>query len=75
MGKLTGSGINSLTAPFRWIAVTGIAFFLSAGDIYILRAWIYMALYFLGALISGFLPFRKFPELLNDRGRIKEGTV
>ncbi|MBD3180263.1 MAG: isoprenylcysteine carboxylmethyltransferase family protein [Candidatus Latescibacteria bacterium] len=74
-GRLTGSGVNAFTAPFRWIIVTGAVFFISAGEISIPRAWIYTGIYSLGALVTGILLLRKSPELLNDRGRIKEGTV
>ena len=72
--KLTKSGINALTGPFRWIIVTGIIYFIASGRIDIPRAWIYMGVYIVGSLISGFLLIKRSSELLNQRGKIQEGT-
>ncbi len=72
--KLTKGGINALTAPFRWIIVTGIVYFLSAGALNITRVWLYIAIYIFGSALIGILLMRKSISLLNDRGEIKEGT-
>lgn len=72
--KLTMVGINALTSPFRWIIVTGIIYFIASGSIDILRAWAYIGVYIVGSLVGGILLVKKVPELLNQRGKIQEGT-
>ncbi len=72
--KLTKSGINAFLAPIRWIIVTGLVFFLTAGKINILRAWIYIGIYAIGGLIISFILFKKTPKLLNDRRKMQKGT-
>lgn len=72
--KLTKSGIRSFLAPIRWIIVTGLVYFLASGEIGILRAWIYIGIYVLGGLIIGIMLLKKSPKLLNDRGKMQEGT-
>jgi len=72
--KLTKSGIKAFLAPIRWIIVTGLVFFLTSGEINILRAWIYIGIYAIGGLIIGVMLLKKSPELLNDRGKMQEGT-
>lgn len=72
--KLTKSGIKAFLAPIRWIIVTGLVFFLTSGEINILRAWIYIGIYAIGGLIIGVTLLKKSPRLLNDRGKMQEGT-
>lgn len=72
--KLTKSGIKAFLAPIRWIIVIGLVFFLASGEISILRAWIYIGIYALGGLIIGIILLKKSPKLLNDRGKMQEGT-
>jgi protein-S-isoprenylcysteine O-methyltransferase Ste14 len=72
--KLTKSGIKAFLAPIRWIIVTGLVFFLASGEISSLRAWIYIGIYALGGLIIGIILLKKSPKLLNDRGKMQEGT-
>lgn len=71
---LTRTGINALTSPFRWIIVTGIIYFIASGRIDILRAWLYIGVYFAGSIITSFIFIKKVPELLNQRGKMQEGT-
>jgi len=40
--KLTQTGINAITSPFRWIIITGIIYFIASGTIEIIRVWLYM---------------------------------
>ncbi|MGI5847428.1 MAG: methyltransferase family protein [Candidatus Cryptobacteroides sp.] len=72
--KLTKSGVRAFLAPLRWIIVTGLIFFLASGEINILRAWIYIGIYAVGGLIVGVIVAKKSPELLNNRGKVQEGT-
>lgn len=72
--KLTKTGINALTSPFRWIIITGITYFFAAGAIEILRAWLYIGVYIIGSIASGILLIKKTPQLLNQRGKIQEGS-
>lgn len=72
--KLTKHGIKTFLAPINWIIVTGLVFFISAGGITHLRAWIYMGIYAIGGLIIGMILLKKSPKLLNDRGKMQEGN-
>jgi len=72
--KLTKSGIKTFLAPIRWIIITGLVFFLASGTIDILRAWIYIGVYALGGLIIGLVMLKKSPKLLDERGKMQEGT-
>ena len=72
--QLTKSGIKAFLAPIRWIIITGLFFFLASGEINNLRVWIYICVYAIGGLIIGILLYKKSPELLNDRGKMQEGT-
>lgn len=72
--KLTKSGIKSFLAPIRWIVITALVFFLSSGEINNLRVWIYFVVYAAGGIIIGIILKRKSPKLLNDRGKMQEGT-
>ncbi len=44
--KLTKTGINAITSPFRWIIITAIIYFIASGTIEIIRVWIYRVLLF-----------------------------
>jgi len=72
--KLTKTGINAITSPFRWIIITGIIYFIASGTIEIIRAWMYMGFYIIGSLVSSIILIKKTPELLNQRGKMQEGT-
>lgn len=72
--KLTKSGIKTFLAPIRWIIITGLVFFLASGTIDILRAWIYIGVYAFGGLIIGLVMLKKSPKLLDERGKMQEGT-
>ena len=51
-----------------------VAFFLAAGRLDILRAWIDFGLQFLGAIVGAIIMWKLAPELANQRASIKEGT-
>ena len=72
--RLTKSGLITFLAPIRWIIVTGLVFFLASGDISFLRVWIYIVIYGTGGLVVGAILLKKSPKLLNDRGKMQEGT-
>jgi len=72
--KLTKSGIRAFMAPIRWIIITAIVYFLTAGEINIFRAWIYIGIYAIGGLIIGLILLKKTSKLLNERGKMQEGT-
>jgi len=72
--KLTKLGIKAFLLPIGWITVTGLVFFLASGEINILRAWIYIVIYAFGGLIIGIVLLKKSPKLLNERGKMQEGT-
>ena len=72
--KLNKWGVNAITSPFRWIIVTGIVYFVAAGEIYILRAWLYIGAYMVGSSIGSIVLVKNVPELLNQRGKMQKGT-
>jgi len=72
--KLTKSGEKAFLAPISWIIITGLVFFPASGEINNLRVWIYIGIYAVGGLIIGILLKKKSPKLLNDRGKMQEGT-
>ncbi len=72
--KLTKTGINEITSPFRWIIVTGIIYFIASGTIKIIRVLLYIGFYIIGSLVSSILLIKKNPKLLNQRGKIQADT-
>jgi protein-S-isoprenylcysteine O-methyltransferase Ste14 len=72
--KLNKTGIFVVTAPFRWLIITALFFFIALGRIDIIRAWIYIGCYFIGSLFSCYIFIKKVPGLANERGKIKQGT-
>ncbi len=71
---LNSAGKRALVSPIRWIIIAGVVFFIAAGTIDILRAWIYIVIYAIGGLALGLLLYKKSPQLLNDRGEVKPGV-
>jgi protein-S-isoprenylcysteine O-methyltransferase Ste14 len=71
---LTKSGRNAFWSPVRWIIIAGIIFFLAAGKLDIMNAWVYIVIFAAGGLAIGLLLKKKSPQLLNDRGEIKPGS-
>lgn len=67
-------GINAITAPVRWILVTGMVYCIATGKIDIPSAWLYNSAYLVGAVAGSMLLLKKVPELLNQRGKIQAGT-
>jgi protein-S-isoprenylcysteine O-methyltransferase Ste14 len=72
--KLTKTGINAIISPFRWIILIGIVYFIASGTIETIRAWLYIGFHIIGSLVGSFLLIKKTPELLNQRGKMQEGT-
>ncbi|MBN1500489.1 MAG: isoprenylcysteine carboxylmethyltransferase family protein [Spirochaetes bacterium] len=72
--QLKKSGINAITSPFRWIIITGIVYFIASGTIEIFRVWLYIGFYTVGSIICGTILLKKAPDLLNQRGKMQEGT-
>lgn len=72
--KLSKSGFFALTGPLRWILISGLIFFLSAGKADILRAWLYFSIILVGSTIGSVFLFIKSPGMLNARGSKGAGT-
>ncbi|KAA3631956.1 MAG: isoprenylcysteine carboxylmethyltransferase family protein [Bacteroidetes bacterium] len=72
--SLNSAGKRALAAPVRWIIIAGVVFFIAAGTIDILRAWIFILIYAVGGLALGGVLYKKSPQLLNDRGALKPGA-
>lgn len=54
--------------------MTGIIYFIASGTIEVIRAWLYIGFYFIGSLVSSIILIKNNPELLNQRGKMQEGT-
>jgi len=72
--QLNKTGINVILAPYRWLVIQALVFFIAAGRIDIPRAWIYFGLAFTITTISAFIMWKYAPELANQRGEMKPGT-
>jgi protein-S-isoprenylcysteine O-methyltransferase Ste14 len=72
--RLNRDGIKYLLTPFRWTILMTIAFFVAAGRLDIVRAWLAFGIHFLGALAGAILMARFAPGLANQRASIKPGT-
>ncbi len=70
---LNKSGKRAFWSPIRWIVIAGVIFFVVAGKLDIINAWIYIVIFALGGVANGLLLKKKSPQLLNDRGEIKPG--
>jgi len=72
--KLTKSGRLAISAPFRWITVSMLIFFIALGQTDFVRAWIYAGVYISGALIHSFILLTRMPELIDARGKVQKGS-
>jgi protein-S-isoprenylcysteine O-methyltransferase Ste14 len=72
--RLNNDGIKYLLAPFQWTILMGVGFFLAAGQLNILRAWLALGIHFLGAIAGAILMWKFAPELANRRASIQKGT-
>ena len=72
--QLTRDGVKTILMPFGWKAVFFICFFLAAGRLDIPRAWIFLAMDYLGLIVVSVVFWKLAPELANQRATIKEGT-
>jgi protein-S-isoprenylcysteine O-methyltransferase Ste14 len=72
--KLNKDGIKALLALFRWRIVMVVAFFLAAGRLDILRAWLFFSIHLIGAIMGAVIMWKLAPELANQRASVKEGT-
>lgn len=72
--RLSRDGIKYVIAPFRWNILMAVAFFLAAGRMDILRAWIAFGLHLGGAIVGAILMLKFAPELANRRASAAEGT-
>jgi protein-S-isoprenylcysteine O-methyltransferase Ste14 len=72
--QLTKDGVKTILMPFGWKTVFFICFFLAAGRLDIPRAWIFLGLDYLGAIVLSVIFWKLAPELANQRATIKEGT-
>ncbi len=72
--KLTATGKKALLAPFRWIFITGLIYFISAGNVDHPRVWIYVLVYAFGSAVISAILYLKIPALMNDRGEIQKGS-
>jgi protein-S-isoprenylcysteine O-methyltransferase Ste14 len=72
--KLNSSGKKAIIAPFRWLLVQGLFFFISAGSLNIKKAWFYFIPAFIISCLSATIMWRLIPELANQRGEFKKDT-
>ena len=72
--KLNKSGIIALTSQFRWGIIWMIVFFISAWNIFLFRAWIYIIIYFICAIITMIINWKLIPDIFNQRNKMQKGT-
>ncbi|HSG26760.1 MAG TPA: isoprenylcysteine carboxylmethyltransferase family protein, partial [Anaerolineales bacterium] len=72
--QLTRDGFKTILMPFGWKALFFICFFLAAGRMDIPRAWFFLGMDYLGAIVVSVVFWKLAPELANQRATIKEGT-
>jgi protein-S-isoprenylcysteine O-methyltransferase Ste14 len=72
--QLNKDGVKALIAPFIWVIVMAVSFFLAAGRLDIFRAWLFFGVYFMGAIVGAVIMWKLAPGLANQRAFIKEGT-
>ena len=73
-GKLNKGGILVIVAPFRMIIATAVIFFMAAGRVDMLRAWLFFSISLIGAIAGGLIMWKFAPELTNNRASVKKGT-
>jgi len=71
---LNRSGVNRLIQVFAMVVLMGVALFVTAGRLDWVAAWVFLGLYVLGILTIGLWLLRKNPDLINERGQVKENT-
>jgi protein-S-isoprenylcysteine O-methyltransferase Ste14 len=72
--QLTKEGVKTILMPFGWKAVFYVCFFLAAGRLDIPRAWLLLAIDYLGVVVISVIFWKLAPGLANQRASIKEGT-
>jgi protein-S-isoprenylcysteine O-methyltransferase Ste14 len=68
--RLERSGVNRLIQIFISILLMGLVMFLSAGRLDWPAAWVFLGTYVLVILTLGVWVIRKFPDVVNERGKI-----
>ena len=72
--RLNKDGVKALLAPFRWVIVMAVSFFLASGRLDIFRAWLFFGINFMGALLGAIIMWKFAPGLANQRAAIQKGT-
>lgn len=72
--QLNKDGIKYLRAPFRWTILMAVSFFIAAGRLDILRAWLAFGIHFIGAIAGAILMWKFAPGLANQRASVRQGT-
>ena len=71
---LNKSGKRYIIAIFILLLFQALLLFISAGEIYILRFWIFIIINFIYVIFSTILLYKINPELISQRGTIKPDT-
>lgn len=74
MSELNKSGKKTIFAPFRWILIQAIAYYLSAGTFYIPVSYYYFITLLFTSAISGIIMWKYIPDLANQRSGFKKDT-
>jgi protein-S-isoprenylcysteine O-methyltransferase Ste14 len=72
--KINNNGVKAILAPFRWLLVQFVFFFVGAGTLRVSRAWIYFSIAFVFTVLSTMIMWRYIPEVANERGSFKKDT-
>ena len=72
--KINHDGYRRMRQLFIFLCATAVLFFLPAGTIKWLNAWLYLGTYILAVVILYFLLKNKDPELINKRGQVAKNV-
>lgn len=72
--RLNRTGWSALFSPMRMLLISACSYFISAGRLDMPRGWLYYLLALALSLGGNLLLFCRAPGLLNERGRMGEGT-
>ena len=72
--ELTRQGKRAIIAPWRWMMVQAMTYFVAAGRLDIPRAWVFFAMILASTIISTYVGWKVIPGTYNQRGSVPKDT-
>lgn len=72
--KINKSGLQYIVRIYAQLLLLAVAFFIAAGDLNILRAWIYFGIAAVSYIVSSSMLINYNPNLINERAKERENT-